>query len=96
MSLQFSNETTIRRTPNALFRVFEREVAVILPSASAVRVLNEVGGRIWELADGRTYGEIIETLLNEYDIERIQLEIDAQAFLAELHGRGLLEGLSEK
>jgi hypothetical protein len=92
----FRSETIIRRTPSALWRTFEHETAVILPTASAVRVLNEVGARVWELADGRTFREIVDTLVNEYEVERTQLELDAQAFLAELHGRGLLEDVAEK
>jgi hypothetical protein len=91
-----SDETIIRRTSNALWRTFEHETAVILPTASAVRVLNEVGARVWELADGRTFAEIIEILVKEYDVDRTQLAQDARAFLSELHGRGLLEDLPEK
>jgi GeoRSP system PqqD family protein len=93
MPLLFNDETIIRRTPAALWRAFDDETAVILPTASAVRVLNEVGARLWELADGRTFADIIDTLLNEYDVERIQLQQDVRAFLTELHGRGLLEDI---
>jgi Coenzyme PQQ synthesis protein D (PqqD) len=96
MPPQFSDETVIRRTPSALWRKFEHETAVILPTASAVRVLNEVGARVWELADGRTFGAIVDTLVNEYEVDRTQLQQDAQAFLSELHGRGLLEDVPEK
>ncbi len=91
-----TSETIVRRTPSALWRAFDHEAAVILPAASAVRVLNEVGARVWELADGRTLGEIINTLVNEYEVERTQLELDTYAFLTELHSRGLLEGIPEK
>ena len=93
--MKFSDETVIRRAPTALSRVFDHEVAVILPTASAVRVLNEVAGRIWVLADGRTFGEIIEILVNEYEVERTQLRVDAEAFLSELQARGLLEAPAE-
>jgi hypothetical protein len=89
--MKYSDETVIRRAPAALSRAFEHEVAVILPTASAVRVLNEVGARIWALADGRTVAEILDVLVNEYDVDRTQLRVDAEAFLAELQGRGLLE-----
>lgn len=93
MPPQITDETIIRRTASALWRPFDQETAVILPTASAIRVLNEVGARIWELADGRTFGEIVNTLVNEYDAERTQLRLDAEAFLLELHSRGLLEAL---
>jgi len=93
--MKFSDETVIRRAPTALSRAFEHEVAVILPTASAVRVLNEVGARIWALADGRTLAEILDVLVNEYEVERTQLRVDAETFLSELQGRGLLEDLPE-
>ena len=93
--MKFSDETVIRRAPTALSRAFEHEVAVILPAVSAVRVLNEVGARIWALADGRTLAQILDVLVNEYDVERTQLRVDAEAFLAELQGRGLLEAPPE-
>jgi len=89
--MKFSDETVIRRAPTALSRAFEHEVAVILPTASAVRVLNEVGARIWALADGRTLAQILDVLVNEYEVERTQLRVDAEAFLTELQGRGLLD-----
>ncbi len=89
--MKFSDETVIRRAPAALSRAFDHELAIILPTASAVRVLNEVGARIWELADGRTLAQILEVLVNEYDVQRSQLRIDIEAFLSELQGRGLLE-----
>ena len=93
--MKFSDETVIRRAPTALSRAFEHEVAVILPTASAVRVLNEVGARIWALADGRTLAQILDVLVNEYEIERTQLRVDAEAFLSELQARGLLEAPAE-
>jgi len=91
MPPSITDETIVRRTANALWRPFDQETAVILPTANAVRVLNEVGARVWELADGRTFGEIINILLNEYEVERTELESDTRAFVAELCRRGLLE-----
>jgi hypothetical protein len=93
--MKFSDETVVRRAPTALSRAFEHEMAVILPTASAVRVLNEVGARIWALADGRTLSQILDVLVNEYEVERTQLRVDAEAFLSELQSRGLLEPIPE-
>jgi len=91
MPPRITAETIIRRTASALWRPFDAETAVILPTASAVRVLNDVGARVWQLADGRTFAEIIDSLLNEYEVDRTQLEADAEVFLSELYNRGLLE-----
>ena len=89
--MKFSEETVIKRASTALSRAFDHELAVILPTANAVRVLNEVGARIWALADGRSLAQILDVLVNEYDVERTQLRVDAEAFLSELESRGLLE-----
>lgn len=89
--MKFSEEMVIRRASTALSRAFDHELAVILPTANAVRVLNEVGARIWALADGRSLAQILDILVNEYDVERTQLQMDAVAFLSQLESRGLLE-----
>ena len=81
----------IRRRPEAVWRTFGHETAVILPEAPAVRTLNEVGTRVWELADGKTLGEMLDVLLNEFDVPRAALEADVRAFLVELEARQLLE-----
>jgi hypothetical protein len=47
--------------------------------------LNEVGGRVWELVDaGGTVSEMVERLLEEYDVSRGQLEADVAATLRQL------------
>lgn len=47
--------------------------------------LNEVGGRVWELVGtGSTPPEIVERLLEEYDVSREQLEADVAATLRHL------------
>jgi GeoRSP system PqqD family protein len=92
MTRSFDLDAKVRRNPAALWRDFEHEAAVILPSATAVRTLNEVGARCWQLADGRTVGEIVDVLLGEFDVERDQLEKDVRRFFSELDARGLLDG----
>lgn len=53
--------------------------------------LNAVGARIWELLEKpRTVKEIVDLLLEEFDVERPQCESDLRAFLDEMHIRNLL------
>lgn len=53
--------------------------------------LNEVGGRIWALCDGKhTVGEIVETLASEYDATTEVLTGDALELLDELQNRKLI------
>jgi len=53
--------------------------------------LDGVGSRFFELLEaGRSYGEIVETLIDEYEVERAVLEADLSALITELAASGLL------
>lgn len=90
MQRTFSAESKISRSSSALWRGFGDELAILSPDAGALATLNVVGARIWELADGRTFAELVETLLNEFDVDRNILERDVRTFLSALAVRGLL------
>jgi Coenzyme PQQ synthesis protein D (PqqD) len=54
--------------------------------------LDEVGGRIWELADGtRTLDDITRALLDEFDAPRETIDTDARSLLRELARERLLD-----
>jgi len=54
--------------------------------------LNEVGSRIWSLLqEGKTVKEVLEALLEEYDVSEERLKSDLVGFLTELQSRGLVE-----
>ena len=53
--------------------------------------LNEVGSRIWALADGRLSVEaIVDTLAGEFDAERGQIREDVESLLSQLAAEGLI------
>jgi len=53
--------------------------------------LNEVGTRIWQLLKtSMTVGETLDTLEDEYDVEREQLESDVGELLGKLADAGLI------
>ncbi len=53
--------------------------------------LNEVGTRIWQLLQGKiSIGETLDTLSDEYDVSREQLECDVGALLNKLTKAGLV------
>ena len=54
--------------------------------------LNPVGARIWQLIQQpTTIATVIDTLLDEYDVEPEQCERDAYALLEHLREEGLVE-----
>jgi hypothetical protein len=74
------------------WRVVDEECIIIHPETSQATVLNTVGARIWELADGKlTAGQIVDALEAEYDVQRDVVERDAREFLNDLAGRKILE-----
>lgn len=82
----------IRVSPKVAARIVDGQAVVVEPRSGMVNVLNEVGARMWELADGsRTASEIIDLLVEEFDAEPGQIRVDTLAFMADLLGKGLLE-----
>lgn len=81
----------IQRDPRVLWRAFDEEIALIAPWASSVHTLTHVGARCWELADGRTFQQIMDVLLEEFDVDPEVLRKDLEEFLDELAKRNLLQ-----
>ena len=66
-------------------RVIDGEAVIILSDSAEVNVLNPVGSRIFELIDGETSLEqIVETIVQEYNVDRADAESDTLAFVKEL------------
>ena len=72
-------------------QVVDGEAVLVLPSKGKVKVLNEVGARIWELADGtRSIGEIAEQITREYEVDIQQAQRDVISFCQELVGKDVM------
>jgi hypothetical protein len=77
--------------PRTAARVFSGEAVIITPAENTVRMLNTVGSRVWELADGRrTVKEIAGVLTQEFDVDLDQARESATQFVDELAAKGLL------
>lgn len=79
-------------TANARGRLLDREAVIVLPDKGEVKVLNEVGARIWALADGsRSVREIAAAVASSYDVSPAEAEADTVVFLRELREKALIE-----
>ena len=77
--------------PAVAGRLVEGEAVLVRVEQGQVKVLNEVGARIWALADGaRTLRQIAAALCDEYDVNQAQAEADVIAFVAQLAERGIV------
>jgi len=75
----------LARDENVAWRIIDGEAIILSAEDSSVHSLDEVGTKIWELADGKkTVKEIIEALHEEYDVEFDQLKQDVLDFITEL------------
>lgn len=60
----------------------------------SIYVLNEVGGRIWELVDGkRPIKEIRDIIVKEFEVSSEQAEADLREFLEQLQNIGGIEAV---
>jgi hypothetical protein len=76
------------------FRIVSSEAIVIRQSTPEVLVLNEWGGRILELLGaGNSTTEVMQTMLQEYDVQPNDLQRDLTAFLGEMQEAGIIEEL---
>ena len=80
-----------RRTSSVASRALDGEAVLVHAEQKKITVLNGVGARLWELADGqRTIREMARVIAEEYEVSPVKAESDTLAFCRELAGRGLL------
>ena len=86
------SETYIARSSAIAARLLAGEMMVMNSANSMFFTLNEVATAIWQAADGRTpLREIIRTrVCEQFDVDPEQAQADAEQFVAELSGQGIL------
>jgi hypothetical protein len=85
-----SLDTLLSPNPAVVWRIVDGEAVLVLPEQGKVKVLNEVGGRIWELVDGsRTVGEIVHLICQEFEVAEAIVQADTLAFVSELLDRNI-------
>lgn len=68
------------------------EAVIVLPDKGQVKVLNEVGTRIWSLIDGkRSVSDIIGIIVKEYEVDYKIAETDVISFLKDLNNKGVID-----
>jgi hypothetical protein len=82
-------EFLLRRVSNAYILVPLKKRIVDLNSIFA---LNETGAFVWELLEeGLSEDEIVERIVNEFDVDITQAKNDIRYFLQELMKHGLIK-----
>jgi hypothetical protein len=85
-----SLDTILNPNPKVVGRIVDDEAVLVLPEQGEVKVLNEVGSRIWELVDGtRTIREIAYHIHREFDVDEVAAEMDTLEFVSEILDLGI-------
>ena len=89
MQIQAEQKVTI--SPDVLFQEVSGEMVLLDLASESYFGLDAVGARIWALLEsGASVGETLDTLLQEYEVERATLEADLAELLEKLAGAGLI------
>ena len=80
----------LRRSADAAWRRVEDEVAVISMDANRIRLLNRIGGFLWERCEGATVAELAEAVCARYAVDADTARRDVAAFVDDLRTRGLV------
>jgi Coenzyme PQQ synthesis protein D (PqqD) len=86
------NSTYIARSSAIAARALAGEMMVMNSADSTFFTLNEVATAIFQAADGNTsLGEIVrDHVCGQFDVDPEQAQADAEQFVAELSGHGIL------
>jgi len=83
--------TVLTKSREAAYRIYDGQATVVLPGRSEVHVLNEIGSLIWERIDGeRTVGQILQAILEVYEIDSDRGRGDMLSFLSSLQEHGMV------
>ena len=82
---------TIEISSEVLTQELDGETVILDLKSESYFGLDEVGTRIWQLLQEQEDIETITaTMLNEYDVEEQQLEMDIQNLLTQLNEAGIV------
>jgi len=83
--------TYVARSKQVAARMLGGEMMIMSPRDTTLFNLNDVGSVIWQSADGQTpLEEIVARLCAEFDVSPEVARQDAEAFVEELAGHGIM------
>ena len=88
---ELTPETVIQRKPGLLFNEIDGEIVMLSVANSEYYGMDKVGSRIWELIENPVIlKDLINTLLNEYNVGKEQCSIETLTFLEKLWNKKLI------
>lgn len=76
------------------WRIIDNEAVIVDLQGNCVLQLNDVGRYIWELIDGAAHvAAIVDSIVDEYEIDRDAAHGDAVRFIGTLVEKGLIHAV---
>ena len=89
--MKIHNDQPLELSPEVLFQEVSGEIVLLDLASESYFGLDEVGARVWTLlSEGRALGEVLDALLEEYEVDRATLESDVGELLNQLLEAGLI------
>jgi hypothetical protein len=84
------DSAVLRQSERTACRVIDGKAVVITIDQNQLHVLNAVGTRVWELADGRSFEQVVAGIVREFEVEPERARLDVQGFVEQLLAMGAL------
>lgn len=79
------------KNPDASSRIYDGRALVVLSGDAELKVLNDIGSLVWERLDGRTtLGDLVDAVVEEYDVTPAEAERDILEFIASLRDQNMV------
>ncbi|HEX7778282.1 MAG TPA: PqqD family protein [Vicinamibacterales bacterium] len=84
--------TPIRPNPDVIARHLGESVVLVHLPSNQVFELNHTGARVWDLlAEGMPFEKIVQTLVDEFDIDVAGVTVDVTDLIDWLRSEGLIQ-----
>ncbi len=87
-------QRTVHHAPDAVWRRYDDQVAVISLDANRVRLFNGVGSFLWEHCDGTTLEQMVSAVCARFAVDEVTARADVEGFIDDLVARGLLRPIA--
>ncbi len=90
MNIQRDQKVTI--SPEVLFQEVSGEIVLLDLASESYFGLDKIGARIWALLkEDKSVGQVLDALLEDYEVDRARLEKDVNELLENLLEAGLIK-----
>lgn len=89
--MSLSDQAAIAQSRRTASRVVDGRAVVVVIDEQRLHTLNPVGTYVWNLADGRSIGAIVEEVVREFDVEPEKAATDVLQFVEQLVRLGALD-----